>query len=74
MVGVRDATKGEALVLLAAHDITTDQVREKLLAVGFPPLWVPRHLCRVEKIPTLTSGKLDVRACEELARKAHPDR
>ena len=72
VVGVRDATKGEALVLLAAHEITTDQVREKLLAAGFPPLWVPRHLCRVEKIPTLTSGKLDVRACEELARKAHP--
>ena len=74
VVGVRDTTKGEALVLLAAHEITTDQVREKLLAAGFPPLWVPRHLCRVEKIPTLTSGKLDVRACEELARKAHPDR
>jgi len=70
VVGVRDEIKGEALVLLTARDLTAEQVREKLLAAGFAPLWIPRRICRVEKIPALPTGKLDVRGCEELGRKA----
>ncbi|MCC7517656.1 MAG: AMP-binding protein [Verrucomicrobiae bacterium] len=70
VVGVRDEVKGEALILLAARDVTPEQVREKLLGAGFPPLWVPRKVRHVEKIPALLSGKLDVRACEALAREA----
>jgi acyl-[acyl-carrier-protein]-phospholipid O-acyltransferase/long-chain-fatty-acid--[acyl-carrier-protein] ligase len=72
VVGVRDEAKGEALVLLAAREVTPDQLREKLLAAGFPPLWVPRQVLRVEKIPALPTGKLDVRGCEELGRRARP--
>ena len=69
LVGVSDESKGEALVLLTSRDITINQVREKLLAAGLPSLWIPKIVRQVEKIPILGSGKLDVGACQELARR-----
>ncbi len=68
IVGVPDAAKGEALVLLTTRPITAEQVRDKLLEAGLPGLWVPRTVRQVEKIPVLGTGKLDLRACRELAR------
>jgi len=38
-----------------------------LLAGGLPNLWVPRTIKRVERIPILGSGKLDLGKCKELA-------
>lgn len=70
VVGVPDPSKGEALVLLTALDFATDTVREKLLGVGLPSLWVPRIVLRVEKIPVLGSGKLDIKGCREMALEA----
>jgi len=67
VVGVPDASKGEALVLLTTLDFTSDLIREKLLAGGMPGLWVPKLIRRVEKIPVLGTGKLDLKACRELA-------
>ena len=67
VMGVPDSTKGEALVLLTTRDVTSDQVREKLLAAGLPNLWVPKLVRRVEKIPVLGTGKLDLKGCRELA-------
>jgi acyl-[acyl-carrier-protein]-phospholipid O-acyltransferase/long-chain-fatty-acid--[acyl-carrier-protein] ligase len=32
-----------------------------------PGLWVPKLIRRVEKIPVLGTGKLDLKACRELA-------
>lgn len=68
VVGVPDEAKGEALVVLTTVEIAPDQLREKLGAVGLPNLWIPRIIKRVEKIPTLASGKLDIKACEKIAR------
>jgi len=45
-------------------------LRLALNAAGLPNLWVPRKVLRVEAIPTLASGKLDLRACRELALTA----
>lgn len=67
VVGVPDETKGEALVLLTAVELAADQIREKLTAAGLPNLWIPKTIKRVEKIPTLGTGKLDLKACEKLA-------
>ena len=67
VVGVPDASKGEALVLLTTLDLPADAVREKLLGVGLPGLWVPKIIRRVDKIPVLGSGKLDLKGCRELA-------
>jgi acyl-[acyl-carrier-protein]-phospholipid O-acyltransferase/long-chain-fatty-acid--[acyl-carrier-protein] ligase len=67
IVGVPDENKGEALVMLAARDMTAPEVREKLLAAGIPSLWIPKTIKRVEKIPILASGKLDLGKCKEAA-------
>jgi len=67
IVGVQDEAKGEALVLLTARELRPDKLREALLADGLPMLWIPRRIKRVEKIPILGSGKLDLRKCKELA-------
>jgi acyl-[acyl-carrier-protein]-phospholipid O-acyltransferase/long-chain-fatty-acid--[acyl-carrier-protein] ligase len=67
IVGVPDQSKGEALVLLAARDLALADVRQKLLGAGLPSLWVPKTIKRVEKIPILGSGKLDLAKCKDLA-------
>jgi acyl-[acyl-carrier-protein]-phospholipid O-acyltransferase/long-chain-fatty-acid--[acyl-carrier-protein] ligase len=67
VVGIPDEAKGEALILLAARDIKTDVLREKLLAAGLPSLWIPKKIKRVEQIPVLASGKLDLGRCKDLA-------
>lgn len=63
-----DEDKGEALVLLAAMDVEPEDVRDKLAAKGFTNLWIPKEVRRVETIPTLATGKLDLRGIQELAR------
>ena len=70
IVGVPDQSKGEALVLITTLDLAVDAVREKLHGAGLPGLWVPRVIRRVEKIPVLGTGKLDLKECRELALAA----
>jgi acyl-[acyl-carrier-protein]-phospholipid O-acyltransferase / long-chain-fatty-acid--[acyl-carrier-protein] ligase len=67
VVGVPDPTKGEAIVLLTTLPLELDELREKLLAAGLPNLWIPKVVRRVEKIPVLGTGKLDLRGCKEIA-------
>jgi acyl-[acyl-carrier-protein]-phospholipid O-acyltransferase/long-chain-fatty-acid--[acyl-carrier-protein] ligase len=67
IVGVPDPAKGEALVLLAATELNQQDLRAKLNAAGVPNLWIPRTIVRVEKIPLLGSGKLDLKSCKDLA-------
>lgn len=67
VTGVTDEVKGEALVLLAAVDIKQSDLRERLSAEGLPNLWVPKIILRVDSIPSLASGKLDLKALNLLA-------
>ena len=67
IIGVQDEAKGEALVLLSAVDIDVAELRKKLQEAGVPNLWIPKHLQRVEAIPVLASGKLDLKKCQECA-------
>src|SRR6058998_2636913 len=67
IVGVQDEAKGEALVLLASVDVDLAQLRDKLREAGVPNLWIPKRICRVDSIPVLASGKLDLKRCKELA-------
>jgi acyl-[acyl-carrier-protein]-phospholipid O-acyltransferase/long-chain-fatty-acid--[acyl-carrier-protein] ligase len=71
ITGVQDQAKGEALVLLTAVDVDPVQLRDKLRDTGMPNLWIPKKLSRVEAIPVLASGKLDLRKCLELAAQAN---
>lgn len=63
-----DEAKGEVLVLIAAMDLEMSDVREKLTAAGYTNLWIPKELKRVDEIPTLATGKLDLRGINELAK------
>jgi acyl-[acyl-carrier-protein]-phospholipid O-acyltransferase/long-chain-fatty-acid--[acyl-carrier-protein] ligase len=67
VLGVPDSVRGEELVVLATLDLDPELLRTRLSAAGLPNLWIPRHIIRVEKIPILGSGKLDIRACRETA-------
>jgi len=66
-VGVPDLAKGEALVLLTTLDLTAERIRDKLGEAGLPSLWIPKTVCRVERIPMLGTGKLDLKGCRVLA-------
>jgi acyl-[acyl-carrier-protein]-phospholipid O-acyltransferase / long-chain-fatty-acid--[acyl-carrier-protein] ligase len=67
IVGVQDEAKGEALVLLSAVDLDLAELRKKLQEAGVPNLWIPKNVHRVEAIPVLASGKLDLKKCQALA-------
>jgi acyl-[acyl-carrier-protein]-phospholipid O-acyltransferase/long-chain-fatty-acid--[acyl-carrier-protein] ligase len=70
VAGRPDKAKGEALVLLAAMDLELDDVREKLSAAGFANLWIPKEIKRVELIPALATGKLDLFQIQVLASES----
>jgi acyl-[acyl-carrier-protein]-phospholipid O-acyltransferase/long-chain-fatty-acid--[acyl-carrier-protein] ligase len=70
ITGIPDEAKGEALVLLSTVEIDAAALRAALGAIGIPNLWIPRKMIRIESIPTLASGKLDLKACRERALSA----
>jgi acyl-[acyl-carrier-protein]-phospholipid O-acyltransferase/long-chain-fatty-acid--[acyl-carrier-protein] ligase len=67
VVGITDKSKGEALLLLSVVDVDLATLRKKLHEAGVPNLWIPKRIQRVESIPILASGKLDLKKCNELA-------
>jgi acyl-[acyl-carrier-protein]-phospholipid O-acyltransferase/long-chain-fatty-acid--[acyl-carrier-protein] ligase len=67
VVGVPDAAKGEALVLLTTQDLTSEQLRTKLQEAGLPALWIPRTIKKVAEIPMLGTGKVDLKRGKQLA-------
>ncbi len=70
VTSVIDAQKGEALVLLSTIEIDQAQLRTQLHEAGVPNLWIPKIIQRVEQIPVLATGKLDLRRCSEIAASA----
>jgi acyl-[acyl-carrier-protein]-phospholipid O-acyltransferase/long-chain-fatty-acid--[acyl-carrier-protein] ligase len=73
IMGLQDEAKGEALILLAAVDVDLAQLRDKLRGAGVPNLWIPKKISRVDAIPVLASGKLDLRKCQELVVQTKTD-
>lgn len=70
IMGVPDSTKGEALVLLSTLEIDQPALRSALSAAGVPNLWIPRTIRRIDAVPVLASGKLDLVGCKKLAEEA----
>ena len=71
VIGIPDEAKGEALVLLSSVDMSDSSVndlRQNLLSSGIAALWIPKKIIKVDSIPSLASGKLDIKKCENLAR------
>jgi acyl-[acyl-carrier-protein]-phospholipid O-acyltransferase/long-chain-fatty-acid--[acyl-carrier-protein] ligase len=70
VTGVSDPSKGESLVLLSTREVDLPEVQRLLAGVGIPNLWMPRRWARIETVPLLASGKLDLKACREIAQSA----
>lgn len=64
-----DSAKGEALVLLSSMKIDFADLRSKLSASGLANLWIPKVHKVVESIPTLATGKLDLKAIKKIAQE-----
>ena len=70
VTGVPDAKKGERLVVL--HTLPGEQLKEcleKLPQLDLPNLWMPRadQFFRIEALPLLGTGKLDLRKIGTMA-------
>jgi len=65
-----DPQKGEVLVLLSTIEIDQTKLRAQLQEACMPNLWIPKTIARVEQIPVLATGKLDLRKCAEIAAAA----
>lgn len=74
VTGVPDEQKGERLVVL--HTLTDDQYDEliaKLEQSDMPNLWRPRPnaFIRVDAIPVLGTGKMDLKQVHEMAKRLY---
>lgn len=69
VTGLPDPEKGERLVVLYAVDGEIEKWIEALKGEGFPNLWIPRreNFIRVDAIPILGTGKLDLQAVRMMA-------
>jgi acyl-[acyl-carrier-protein]-phospholipid O-acyltransferase/long-chain-fatty-acid--[acyl-carrier-protein] ligase len=70
---VGDDRKGEKLAVLhTLDDETVDRAFERLTALGLPNLFIPRrdHFIKVDQIPMLGTGKLDLRALRRVAEES----
>jgi acyl-[acyl-carrier-protein]-phospholipid O-acyltransferase/long-chain-fatty-acid--[acyl-carrier-protein] ligase len=70
VTAVPDAAKGEKLIAFYTRaDVTPEALWEQLGQTDLPKLWIPRRdsLILVEAIPTLGTGKMDLRGLKQLA-------
>lgn len=72
VAGVPDENKGERLVVL--HTLDDDRYEElmsKLDEVNLPNLWIPKQKAfyKVDEIPVLGTGKMDLKSVKVLARQ-----
>ena len=72
VTSVSDDQKGERFVVLHTElGMSVDDLLKRMRDSGLPPLWVPRreHFFRVDSLPIMGSGKLDLKLVKETARR-----
>jgi acyl-[acyl-carrier-protein]-phospholipid O-acyltransferase / long-chain-fatty-acid--[acyl-carrier-protein] ligase len=72
VTAVPDAKKGERLVVLhMGLPLTPEEICRKLSETGLSPLWIPSadSFRKVDAIPVLGTGKLDLKQLKDLALK-----
>jgi acyl-[acyl-carrier-protein]-phospholipid O-acyltransferase/long-chain-fatty-acid--[acyl-carrier-protein] ligase len=72
VTAVGDEKKGEKLAVLHTLDeAKVDDALERLHSLGLPNLFIPRRdqFIKVDKIPVLGTGKLDLRAIRQVAEE-----
>ncbi len=70
VLGIPDSQRGERLVVLHTHSgLEPEAMVEQLNVAGLPALWIPKQnqFFVVDTIPTLGTGKTDLRKAMELA-------
>jgi acyl-[acyl-carrier-protein]-phospholipid O-acyltransferase/long-chain-fatty-acid--[acyl-carrier-protein] ligase len=70
VTAIPDQARGERLVAFYARgDVAPDALWERLCQTDLPRLWLPKreHLIPIAEIPTLGTGKTDLRRLRELA-------
>jgi acyl-[acyl-carrier-protein]-phospholipid O-acyltransferase/long-chain-fatty-acid--[acyl-carrier-protein] ligase len=70
VTAIPDERKGERLAVLHTVDeAAIPAILEKVAARGLPNLFIPRrdHFVKVDKLPILGTGKLDLRAAKRIA-------
>lgn len=70
VTSVPDEAKGEKLVVL--HTLDSDQINEilnKLIEKGLPNIYLPKpdHFIKVDTLPILGSGKIDLQSSKKIA-------
>lgn len=71
VTAVEDQKKGEKLIVLCSIEIDAAAITEGLANKGLPNLWIPKqeNFYKVEKIPLLGTGKMDLKAIKHLAQE-----
>jgi acyl-[acyl-carrier-protein]-phospholipid O-acyltransferase/long-chain-fatty-acid--[acyl-carrier-protein] ligase len=71
VTAIPDDRKGEQLVVFyTSSEVSSDELWKRLAASALPKLWIPHreNLHYVEELPTLGSGKSDLKKLREMAR------
>ena len=72
VTAVPDEAKGERLIAFyTRQDLAPENLWERLCQTELPKLWIPKreNLILLEAIPTLGTGKVDLRRIKDLARE-----
>ena len=70
ITAVPDAARGERLVgFYTRSDVSAGDLWDKLCETALPRLWLPKreHLIQIPEIPTLGTGKVDLRRLKQMA-------
>jgi acyl-[acyl-carrier-protein]-phospholipid O-acyltransferase/long-chain-fatty-acid--[acyl-carrier-protein] ligase len=74
VTGIPDSQRGERLVVyyVGAPEVTAETIWSRLAATALPRLWLPKQqdLRRLDALPLLASGKLDLRRIKQMAGEA----
>ena len=76
VTAIPDEQKGERLVVLfVKRDVTPDNLWNQLAQTDLPKLWLPKreNLYAIESIPTLSTGKVDLRKVKAIALEKSSD-
>jgi acyl-[acyl-carrier-protein]-phospholipid O-acyltransferase / long-chain-fatty-acid--[acyl-carrier-protein] ligase len=70
VIGIEDPSKGERLILLISVEFDSEKLRKDLVGLGLPNLWIPKEVRKIEEIPLLPTGKLDLREIKKLSERS----
>ncbi len=76
VTSIPDERKGESLAVLCKGDIDLEKLFNEMSDSGLPKLWLPKQSAyhRVDEIPVLGSGKLDLKRIKDMVLEMEKDK